>query len=349
MIRRRRSHSDTPVEQDSFLDIIANLVGILIILVVIFGAQIGESLSQKPSEELQDLQAQLAEHQAVWTRDRQVLDQREAEHRDWQVVLDQQDVLIQQRRLERHLALQHLASVNQQVAVEGETLSAEQQELIRLQKIEVDQAAELDRLNASLESVRLASVEVVEPTRQEIIEHYPTPIAKTVFGREVHFQLREDRIVYVPFDELVQRLKATWETHAEHLAVGQTTTETLGPIADFRLQYELNSQEKTMPTANGVVSSRVVALSRFWLLPVRPNLGEAMAAVERPDSRFNEALAKYNPQDTTVSIWVYPESYETFLTLRKLLIKRGYRVAVWPLTPDQRISGSPDGLRSTAQ
>jgi hypothetical protein len=337
------------VEQDSFLDIIANLVGILIILVVIFGAQIGESLSHQPSEELQALQEQLAAQEADWTRDRQILDQREAEHRDWQTVLDQQAILIQQRRLERHLALQHLAAVNQMVAAEQEALTAEQREIRQLHSREIEQAAEIERLTASLDSVRLASVQTVEPVRQEIIEHYPTPIAKTVFGREVHFQLREDRIVYVPFDELVQRLKATWETHAEHLPVGQTTTETLGPIADFRLQYELNSQEKRLPTANGSVSSRVVSLSRFWLLPVRPDLGESLAAIEDSNSQFQVTLAKFSPAETTVSVWVYPESYESFLTLRKTLIQRGYRVAVWPLTSDQRISGSPEGLRSTAQ
>jgi hypothetical protein len=60
-------------------------------------------------------------------------------------------------------------------------------------------------------------------------------------------------------------------------------------------------------------------------------------------------LKKYPPADTTLSIWVYPESYASFLDLRKVLTKRGYRVAVWPLTQDQRISGSPDGLRATAQ
>lgn len=348
MSRRR---AGPPMEQDSFLDIVANLVGILIILVVVFGAQIGETLSGRSSPELQEAEAALASQQTSLQRYQVELQQREAEYNDWQKAVVQQEALIEQRRMERHLALQQLQAIHLQVEQQTAALSSEQQERVRLQQALAKQAAEIEQKTKTLQTIRLAAAEIVEEdeTTPTVIEHYPTPIAQTVFGQEVHFQLRDNRVVWVPFDELVQRLRATWETHAENLPVGRTTTETLGPISNFRLQYELISQEKPVPTANGMVTTRVVSLQRFWLLPVQAGLGEAVEAALLPESDLMRVLQKYPPGDTTLSVWVYPESYESFLELRKVLTKRGYRVAVWPLTADQRISGSPDGLRATAQ
>ncbi len=349
MTSRKRSRDAAPMEQDSFLDIVANLVGILIILVVIFGAQIGETLADKNSPATEETLRVLNEQRQELIDQQQVLQQRDAEYRDWQDVIDQQEILIQQRRLERHLAIQQLATIQNEVEEKRATLSEQQQMEMRWRQQLTQQSAEIQQLTQTLETVKLASLhEEIEP-EVEIIEHYPTPIAQTVFGREVHFHLRDNLVLYVPFDELVQRLKATWETHAERLPVGQSTTETLGPIGDFRLQYELGSEEKTLPTANGVVMTRVVALNRFWLLPVQAGLGEPIEQAVENESKFAAVLKKFRPNDTTVSIWVYPDSYAGFLELRKVLIKQGYRVAVWPLTTDQKISGSPDGLRATSQ
>lgn len=348
MSRRR---SGPPMEQDSFLDIVANLVGILIILVVVFGAQIGQTLSSKASPEMLEAEAALTRQRESLQRYQVELQQRAAEHDDWERSSLQQDGLIQQRRLERHLAMQQLQTIKIQVEERTSALSQEQQAEVRLRQELARQTAEIEQKKKTLQTIRLAAAELVEEEEspEAIIEHYPTPIAQTVFGQEVHFQLRDNRLVWVPFDELVQRLRASWETHAENLPVGRTTTETLGPIANFRLQYELISQEKPVPTANGMVTTRVVSLQRFWLLPVQAGLGEDVETALQPSSELMSVLKKYPPADTTLSIWVYPESYALFLDLRKMLTKRGYRVAVWPLTSDQRISGSPDGLRATAQ
>ncbi len=346
-----RKRSGPPMEQDSFLDIVANLVGILIILVVVFGAQIGQTLSSKASPEMAEAEAALAQQTESLQRYQVELQQRAAEQDEWEQSSVQQEALIQQRRLERHLAMQQLQAIKIQVEERTSALSQEQQAEVRLRQELARQTAEIEQKKKTLQTIRLAALEVLEEEEspQAIIEHYPTPIAQTVFGQEVHFQLRDNRLVWVPFDELVQRLRATWETHAENLPVGRTTTETLGPIANFRLQYELISQEKPVPTANGMIVTRVVSLQRFWLLPVQSGLGEDVAAALQPDSGLLAVLKKHPPADTTVSIWVYPESYASFLDLRKVLTQRGYRVAVWPLTQDQRISGSPDGLRATAQ
>ncbi len=351
MSRRRSPNSNIPMEQDSFLDIIANLVGILIILVVIFGTQIGQTLTHQPRPDLTEAEDRLNQLEAQWRQQQQELAYREAEYVDWQKTIDQQAALIEGQQLARHWALQTLAQIQQEVESRKSELTQQQQEILALRQRQAELDKQHERMTNELESIQLASVEIVDQSdpEPEVIEHYPTPIAQTVFGEEVHFQLRDQKLVHVPFDALVQKLRATWETHAENLPMNSATTETLGPIGAFRLQYELVSEAKSIPTPNGPVSTRTVSLSRFWLLPMTPGLGETLEQIGNPQSEYRRIISRYPPHETTVSVWVYPESYEMFLELRKLLTKAGYRVAIWPLTPDQKISGSPHGLRPTAQ
>jgi hypothetical protein len=60
-------------------------------------------------------------------------------------------------------------------------------------------------------------------------------------------------------------------------------------------------------------------------------------------------LAGYDPNQTTVTVWVYPDSFAQFRTLKEELYKRGYLTASRPMPDGQPISGSPQGTYSTAE
>lgn len=346
---RKRHRSDTPADQDSFLDIVANLVGIMIILIVVVGSQIGESLVTRDQDYLQEERAQLAELESQDQELKQELAKRTHDHREWEKVVTRETQVASQRKMERDLVLKKLLQLKGTLAEQRNRLSEEQQQAYELRREIADLQAKTEDARHEIKAIQYQEVEEVSETDHEILEHYPTPIAKTVFGEEVHFQLQNDHVVYAPLNELVQRLRATWETHADEIPVGQSMIETIGPVGDFRLQYKLVCQRKPIPTANGTFTRTVVSLDQFELLPVRQGLGEPLEKALQEGSDFLSELRGYPPQRTTVSVWVYPDSYESFLELRKTLIQRGYKVAVWPLTNDQYISGSPDGLRSSAQ
>ena len=55
------------------------------------------------------------------------------------------------------------------------------------------------------------------------------------------------------------------------------------------------------------------------------------------------------PSRTTITIWVYPNSFEQFRQLKAELFKLGYLTAGRPLPEDFPIGGSPDGTRSAAE
>ncbi|MDP1564426.1 MAG: hypothetical protein Q8M16_23850, partial [Pirellulaceae bacterium] len=169
MSSRKKSRDAPPMEQDSFLDIVANLVGILIILVVVFGAQIGETITNKDSPETEAALATIEQQRRELVDHQQVLQQRDAEYVDWQAVIDQQEVLIQQRRMERHLAMQQLAVIENEVREKVATLSQTQQTEIRLRQTMTQQAREIQQLSQALETVQLASLHEEYEPKIEII------------------------------------------------------------------------------------------------------------------------------------------------------------------------------------
>ncbi len=57
-------------------------------------------------------------------------------------------------------------------------------------------------------------------------------------------------------------------------------------------------------------------------------------------------LAGFDPNQATVTVWVYPDSFEQFRVLKEELYKLGYLTASRPMPEGQPISGSPQGTRS---
>jgi hypothetical protein len=90
-------------------------------------------------------------------------------------------------------------------------------------------------------------------------------------------------------------------------------------------------------------------LDRFVLLPTSADLGEPLAAALTEPSEFLAILNGFEPNRTTVTVWVYPDSFDAFRKLKSELFRRGYATAGRPMPEGHPIGGSPDGSRSAAQ
>ncbi|HMP78686.1 MAG TPA: hypothetical protein PKD54_04495 [Pirellulaceae bacterium] len=339
---KRRSTHTLGSGEDSFLDIIANLVGVLIILVAVVGTQAKSMilLQRADPEPPQELEQLLQQQQQVTI---------EALSAEAEIEVLQRDIAAEQARSSALNSIRHERLVDLEFArrMLNERL-AEHDEQIRQS---VAWQAELADYQSQWESLeRQASlVESEIVTHHEIIEHFPTPIAKTVFSEEVHFRLEQGRLVFVPLDELVQRMRGEWKVKAEKLSKMPRTQEVVGPVDDFRLHYELVAETIQRPAQQVTVTQTLVRLDHFRIVPTRPGLGELLDQALQPNSRFQWHLSRYTPAKTTVSVWVYPDSFGEYNRLRNWLRERGYQAASWPLSSDRHISGSPDGLRTTAQ
>ena len=318
--------------QDSFLDVVTNIVGILIILVMVVGGRVQQIvLTATPQAK-----AKAAELE------------RELEELDQSAVLIESEVanLAEQAR-----------TVATAAAFAGEariTLAT----TVAAAKVEVEkrkQSADKDRVSAAEEAARRKQLEAeierctleadglshAPATMKEVLA-YPTPIARTVTGEELHFQIDHGRIAYIPLVELFELAKTQTRRHSGSLTSMAQRIETVGPVQDFSLDYVI---EVKVDQARG----QVLVRSREWVVrPASPGLGETIAEALQPHSKFRRVIADVRP-DTTITLWCYPDSFEEFRGLREELHRLGIPTAGRPMPEGAPIGGSTDGSKSVVQ
>lgn len=363
--------------QDSFLDIVANLVGILIILVVVVSAQAG-SANKQPQANL-DLEQKVSQLEQDLSRSSDTVAKLQTDNQQLETRIIEENQLAASLTEKRHAMLVQLGIVKKQIAkkrVENKhaiALQNRKQELARQQhavvkanheaaiakqkeavekriRIEIELEAARRDLESQLDEIQreLNAVQVSQP-KTETIDHFPSPIAKTVFAEEVHFRLADGRLSYVPMDELIATMKSEWKVKSEKLQQADRTIETVGPISNYRLQYELSAHYVKRRTQYGEETGRSVKFKQFTIYPLAGQFGEDVETAIRPGSAFQKRLSRHQTANTTVSIWVYPDSFADHNRIKSWLHENGFQVASWPLQNGKRISGGPDGFKTSAQ
>ena len=341
MSRRMRKPQQEP-GQDSFLDIVANLVGILIILVMVVGVRAKDAMvavKQTPEVDVAEVE-QLADDARVAGSAATAV---ETDVHKVQSKIKRVDMEIAYRRRERDRTLQLLKTVELGLSEQRGELSETERERVELER-------ELATARGRFEDLKQTKhqIENTEPP-SETIEHLPTPMAKTVFGKEINLRLRGGRIAYVPMDELVAQFKGEAPQKVWKLKQTPVITEVIGPMHGFRLKYTLKTVSRSVPTRNGTVARQSVELDHYELLPVQDDLGDPLEDALRDGGQVDLILAGQRPQQTTITVWVYPNSFDDFRRLKEHLFQRGFLTAGRPLPEGVPIGGSPNGTRSAAQ
>jgi hypothetical protein len=325
--------------QDSFLDVVCNLVGIMIILIMVIGTR-----TQNAALEAMPNANQLAAPPKLdITAARNAAAAVESDIHEIDSKIKRQQLEVAYRRKERDKMLQVVTAVEQQFQQQRAVLDDEQRRQLEATRGLLTAQAELEDLKASRTALQNAG-----PT-QNVIEHLPTPLAKTVFGTELHFRLLQGRLTYIPWDELVAKLKEEAPQNVWKLKDATQVTETLGPIGGFRMKYTLRRVQQVAPVAGGMAVQQRVELDRFVLVPIRDDLGEPLERALAEGSEFRDTLARFDPDRTTVTVWVYPDSFNQFRTLKAELFRLKFLTAGRPMPEGHPIGGSPDGSRSASQ
>ncbi len=322
------------------MDIVANLVGILIILVIVIGAQATDAMVEaapevasvvEPEPEVDPAAAQSAVDAVL--DDIHRIDTK----------LKRQQVEVMYRLKERDKMLEVVTMIEQ-------GLQERRAQLDDAGRQRLDSSRELMTARMEMEDLKASQRALQSETPPEnVIEHLPTPMAKTVFGKEVHFQLSQGRLTYVPWDELVAQLKEEAPHKVWKLKDVPRVTETIGPVRGFRMHYTLRRTPLVNPMSGGRAARQQVELDRFVIVPVRDDMGEPLSQAMRDGSEFRSILGLYGPDRTTVTVWVYPDSFNEFRELKTSLFRDGYLAAGRPMPEGQPIGGSPQGTRSAAQ
>jgi hypothetical protein len=338
MRRRQRQDTTTP-GNDSFLDVVANIVGILIILVVVAGLRTRNAAVEAASSD------------GTIRQEMKTLEQEQATARSLRGEILQTEARVQDLSRERMVRQKERDRLAIAVAAWEQRIQSRRGQLDREGQKAYDLGMELSKAGAELQEIRrkLDRAEAAEaaPIR---IESYPTPLARPVDQKEVHFQLRSGRLAFIPLEKLLERLKARAREKASRLLSQSELTDTVGPEGGFRLRYKLERQELTERTRDGSLRIGSYArLTEWTLLPVSGELGEPVDAALAGGSRFRQVVAGLDPQETTITIWTYPDSFAEFRRLKKDLFERGFATAGRPLPHGVPIGGSPEGTKSAAE
>ncbi|MBW3596443.1 MAG: coiled-coil domain-containing protein 30 [Planctomycetes bacterium] len=339
-MRSSRTRDDDAPGADAFLDVVANLVGILIILVMVIGVGAKDEMVQS-QEELDAASTSAADIDVEGFR--LAAKDAEAHILDIDGKIKQVSAEMERRTRERNqLQAMTLAARAKLDEFKSQLGARRRQEFERNRQLALAQQtlAELQQRRQSLE-------EAAPPVG--VIEHLPTPMAATVLGREEHFRLLDGRLTYIPWETLTERLKEEAPQKAWKLKEAPSITETLGPEGGFLMRYTLVTKQYITPMKVGAAVRQGIELERFVLAPVAENLGEPLEQALSPGSQFLARLSQLDPQRTTLTVWVYPNSFDHFRTLKQELFRRGFLTAARPLPEDMPIGGSPEGTRSAAQ
>ncbi|MCA9267910.1 MAG: hypothetical protein KDA41_05540 [Planctomycetales bacterium] len=346
-MRRRTAENDSAPGHDSFLDIVANIVGILIILVMVVGAQAKGSWVARSHDESQAQAAQAAaedqaEREALAAQQQHVAAlQGDVERLAAQAVDAQQ---VGRARFVERNQLQALAvELESQIEAERARLDSAQQTGFDLRR----EVYEAEKQLEDLTNAKLATENAAAPVT--VLKHLPTPMAKTVFGNEEHFRLLGGRLTHVPLNELVQGMKQQAEIKLYKLKDADRITEVVGPVEGFSIKYTLERRKAAMNTSQGSVVREVADLESFEMVPSDAVLGEPLDVALAQGSEFQKRLLRLDPNNTTITVWTYPDSFADFRRLKDVLFASGFLTAGRPLPDGHPIGGSPHGSHSAVQ
>lgn len=344
--------------QDSFLDVVANVVGVLIILVMLVGMQASTSVmanretetpdspqetssaSAEPGLTIQDLAVLQSELEAS-TKDALNQKRRVAKLADQVVNLVAESVA--QDQLRNELAL-HQRIVEQEIDRRRQELDKQDQEEFDVQRQLLDLKLKLSEYEQ--ERISLASA----PGVVEEIENVPTPLARVVDEPSIHLRLRNGLVSIVPYEALSAEARQRTRQIMRRLQSTDKVVESFGPIDGYRAIVQ-GYRITRNPTGGTTVGQRIRSTTDFLVtfVPVNEELGETVERAINRGSEIYEYLQSRRRDSPPVDVWLYPDSYDEFRVLKKALWEMGFAVSTRPLNSNSKISASVHGSKSAVQ
>jgi hypothetical protein len=355
MIRRRRRVREIPFSFDSFLDIVANVVGIIIRLIVVVwvGARSYSSVQPVPIPT-----AATADTGAEIRLPSDPLEAEMEAHRK-ELARFQNELLIQMR------ALQDARANQTSVTAELLALRSEKQKLDEMDRSLGAAAGQYAQRShqAALSSAELQArcrqlADEIRTLQEQSIAkktlHYRTPVSEPVHSEELLFECRQKRVAFIDIAALLAEVKSGLEDKGKLLRMQWQVDDVTRPVGAFRLAYTVERDRELLDAlggdaAPGARGSYRYGLSEWRVDPVAPLRGETLRAALADRSEFRQIVDGIDPQQTAVTFWVYPDSFELFRTLRDLLYKRDIVVAGRPLPEGVPIASSRRGTVSRGQ
>ncbi len=341
--------------EDSFLDVVANVVGVLIILIMLVGAQASRSVlvaqsaanskdakqtqaSETASHEVEKLQAELEQATSSAMRS-----EREVRELTTKVALISHEAQVfDQQRVK--LAM-HRSVIEEDLQRRKEQLDEQHQREYEVQRHLLESKLDLEKLTQ--EQLSLASA----PETVEEIECVPTPLARIVEGKAIHLRLKNGLVSVVPFEELMEEVEYNLERILRRVNERGRTVETYGPLDGYRLKLTM-AQQRPAGAIGGPLAGQIQRVKIGWeaeIIPVSTEIGQNVEQSLLPGGVLHKHLLAHKRQRPDVVVWLYTDSFDEFRPLKRTLWEMGFSMATRPMRPGTNIKASPKGTRAAAQ
>jgi hypothetical protein len=363
-MRRRRRAREPVFGFDSFVDLITNLVGIVLrlIIVVLMGVHLkgGFSAVRGPSSVVRcENEAACSELEATGNGQRTtnileplIEDADDPETRRYETEiaalqgrllealrsLDVEKDAEQMLKKQRAATIERQKAASQLLARHDEAFATHRQSLVQTQK-----DVPLEKAVKQVEAKPLEK----RPLR------FHLPISRPVDAEELIFECRQGRVTFADVQALLEQVQQNLPHKAEELRTRWSLTETTEAVGAFQLRYTLERERGSSlnQLADLPPTERQFryGLGKWELVPVWPVRGDLAAEALKDGSRFRTVVDALEPEQVVLTFFVYPDSFDLFRGLRDYLHERGFVVAGRPLPDGYPIFGSKTGSISRGQ
>jgi hypothetical protein len=360
MYRRRRPRREIAFSFDSFLDVVANVCGIIIrlILVAWVGARSYHAVSAKQALESPPSAVEITTAKPARIVAPPVTDPLQAElarHRE--ELTEQQQRLLDQLR-QCQLLESSSAETTQELAALSVSETALEKEQGKLERALAEKTgatksaqlslAELEKRSEQL-AAELKALEQLPPIKKTL--RYRTPVSRPVHTEELHFECQNGRVCFIDLQAFLIEIRRGMDDQAEQLKSRWEIEGTAGPVGAYRLRYSVERERGLLdgggrPLAGGGFR---YGLSGWVVEPITASRGETAVSALAPGGEFRRLVDAIDPEQTVVTMWVYPDSFALYRQLRDFLHERNIEVAGRPLPPGTPIASSRKGSASRGQ
>jgi hypothetical protein len=352
MYRRRRAPDREPVFGfDSFLDLVTNVLGIIIRLILVAWVG-GRAYSTFVNHEVEETPA-VAEVPPPRASD----DPLNPELAKTQLELAQARARLLEQIKQLHDLEESKTKADQELIIllgERNNIEAKKGQL---DKSLSDQFRLVQLADLSLAELRERSQKVLEqikavekqPTNKKTFR-YHSPVSRAVHSEELMFECQHGRVTFIDVSALADEAKRCAERQVEQLRTRWEISDTVGPVGAFRLRYKLARQRDVLSGAASPYANEAFHADLSWILePITNQRGESGERALAPGSEFRQVIQGQDLRNTVITFWVYPDSFPLFRQLRDYLYEQGAEVAARPIPDGAPIGASRNGTASRGQ
>lgn len=344
--------------QKSFVDVVANFVGAILILALVFGVKASRDSNQEvrpvsepvavapiakieqpappPVDENLEEDLKTARKEALAARE-------EVEKVATRLVRIRQEVAGNDQQ--RVVLAMHKSLIEEDLARRRKALDTDKQDEFDVQRRIAEAEIKLDELTQQQVSL-MSAPDVVEE-----LENSPAPIAREIDEDAIHLRLKDGLVSVVPLTELMAEAQAHFSDIGRRLQSSDAVTETFGPINGYRIRVQVFKVDDL----NSIHGPRAGELQRNTydfaaeILPTSDSIGQDIELAMGTGGSVHKHLIANRRNSSAVVVWVHTDSFGEFRLLKRTLWEMGFSLAVKPLPPGINIGISPHGTKAAVQ